>query len=239
MSIPKVAARSGASEAQVRANRANSLKSTGPKSVAGKARASQNAISHGFFSRKVVLPGENPQEFELLRQGLIAEHQPRTITEQFLVERMAISMWRLNRLQEVEAEAHEDVRVVVSQTLSKQEAVRQQTVPATTIRILAGAIGQSVLEKLEMYEKRLEGTLHRSIRELRKMRETKSDETKPISGEAESTEDMANTEVMDESVISVADAETEGPAGESNAQPTTISPVEEPTESPGVYEHKL
>jgi hypothetical protein len=44
---------------------------------------------------------------------------------------------------------------------------------------------------------------------------------------------------MDESVVSVADAETEGPAGESNAQPTTISPVEEPTESPGVYEHKL
>jgi hypothetical protein len=232
MSIPKVAARSGASEAQVRANRANSLKSTGPKSVAGKARASQNAISHGFFSRKVVLPGENPQEFELLRQGLIAEHQPRTITEQFLVERMAISMWRLNRLQEVEAEAHEDVRVVVSQTLSKQEAVRQQTVPATTIRILAGAIGQSVLEKLEMYEKRLEGTLHRSIRELRKMRETKSDETKPISGEAEPTEDMANTEVMDESVVSVADAETEGPALDRAAQPGRCEPGEPVSSSP-------
>jgi hypothetical protein len=57
------------------------------------------------------------------------------------------------------------------------------------------------------------------------MRETKSDETKPISGEAEPTEDMANTEVMDESVVSVADAETEGPALDRAAQPGSCQRV--------------
>jgi len=193
MSSPKtVAVKKGASEAQVRANRANCLKSTGPKSVEGKAKSSQNAISHGFFSRKVVLEGENAQEFEQLRQAMLAEHQPKTVTEQFLVERMAISMWRLNRAQEIERHAYEDMADSVRNKVSEARAPRECSNPSLALWILSGT-KHSVLEKLEMYEKRLEGTLHRSSRELRKMREateTKSDETKPIWEEEKVTQEV-------------------------------------------------
>ena len=43
-----------ASERQIAANRANSRKSAGPKSRAGKARASQNACRHGLAARTPV-----------------------------------------------------------------------------------------------------------------------------------------------------------------------------------------
>jgi len=43
-----------ASERQIAANRANSRKSAGPKSRAGKARASQNAYRHGLAARRPV-----------------------------------------------------------------------------------------------------------------------------------------------------------------------------------------
>jgi len=202
MSSPKtVAAKKGASEAQIRANRANCLKSTGPKSVEGKAKSSQNAISHGFFSRKVVLEGENAQEFEQLRDALLAEHQPRTVTEQFFVERMAISMWRLNRAQEIERRAHEDMADSLRKRMSAERVEHECSFPSVALWILTQS-KHSVLEKLEMYEKRLEGTLHRSTRELQKMRETKSDETKPISEEDESTQVIKSEGVNEESAPS-------------------------------------
>ena len=50
------------SERQIVANRANAQASTGPKTDAGKARSSRNALKHGATA-KYLLPGESAQEF--------------------------------------------------------------------------------------------------------------------------------------------------------------------------------
>ena len=49
--------------AQIKANRQNSKKSTGPQTVEGKATVSQNAVKHGLFTDSVI-KGENQADYE-------------------------------------------------------------------------------------------------------------------------------------------------------------------------------
>jgi hypothetical protein len=84
---------------QIEANRRNALKSTGPRTPEGKAAVRMNALKHGLRARTVVLPSENAEEFHQLCDDLEAEWQPQSRTEQFYVEQMAVSQWKLNRME--------------------------------------------------------------------------------------------------------------------------------------------
>ena len=53
--------------AKVEANRRNARKSTGPRTLVGKARSSKNAVRHGLLSRDVLLPDEDPEQFDTFR----------------------------------------------------------------------------------------------------------------------------------------------------------------------------
>jgi hypothetical protein len=85
------------STAQVLANRQNSLHSTGPVTAAGKAVSAQNARSHGLTSKQIVLPGEDPEEYDTVRASLIRDYAPANETERTLVEEIAAGSWRLAR----------------------------------------------------------------------------------------------------------------------------------------------
>ncbi len=54
-----------ASERQIAANRQNGKKG-GPKTPRGKAASSMNRLTHGARSECVIIPGENPEEYEAL-----------------------------------------------------------------------------------------------------------------------------------------------------------------------------
>ena len=84
---------------QFEANRRNAQKSTGPKTSEGKAAVSMNALRHGLRARTVVLPGENREEFNQLCDDLEVEWHPQSRTEQFYVEQMAVSQWKLTRME--------------------------------------------------------------------------------------------------------------------------------------------
>ena len=84
------------------ANRLNALKSTGPQTPEGKAAVKLNALRHGLRARTVVLPGENPDDFQQLCDDLETEWQPTSRSEQFYVEQMAISQWKLTRIEVAE-----------------------------------------------------------------------------------------------------------------------------------------
>jgi len=92
---------------QIEANRRNALKSTGPRTPEGKAAASLNALKHGLRARRAVLPGENQEEFHQLCDDLEAEWQPETRSEQFYVEQMAVSQWKLTRMEVAEHDLYE------------------------------------------------------------------------------------------------------------------------------------
>jgi hypothetical protein len=85
------------SAVQVLANQRNSLHSTGPVTAAGKAASSQNARSHGLTSKQIVLPGEDPAEYDAARARLIRDYAPANETERTLVEEIAAGSWRLAR----------------------------------------------------------------------------------------------------------------------------------------------
>lgn len=89
---------------RVRANRANALHSTGPRSSDGKLRSAQNALTHGLTSRAPVIPGEDREAYRTHCEQFRAEYRPQTPTEAELVQDLADTAWRLHRVPRLEAE---------------------------------------------------------------------------------------------------------------------------------------
>src|SRR5580692_9093229 len=85
-------------------NRANSRHSTGPRTPAGKQRSSLNALRHGLTAASAVLPSEDQAAYDAHRRGFFDEYQPATPTETQLVQELADTSWRLNRIPLLEAE---------------------------------------------------------------------------------------------------------------------------------------
>lgn len=85
------------SEAQLRANRENARRSTGPRTQEGKDRAKFNALKHGLTAECVVLPREDMGEYYELRAALLAQYDPQNTSEMFLVDQVAQNWWRMNR----------------------------------------------------------------------------------------------------------------------------------------------
>jgi hypothetical protein len=92
-----------ASTKQIGANRGNALKSTGPRTVEGKARSSRNALMHGLSAQDIVIPGEDIGAYQAFEQGLIDDLQPNGSCELDLIKRLTATCWRLRRIPRFEA----------------------------------------------------------------------------------------------------------------------------------------
>jgi len=90
------------SQKQIDANRRNALKSTGPKSEEGKACSSMNALRHGLTAAQAVLPHEDEDDYEKLREGMLESYAPSDAAELAVVEELVNAYWRLLRLHRVE-----------------------------------------------------------------------------------------------------------------------------------------
>ncbi len=88
---------------RVSANRANAMLSTGPRTIAGKQRSSQNALTHGLTSRSPVLATEDPAAYQRHCRQFFDEYQPATPSETHLTQELADTAWRLNRIPLLEA----------------------------------------------------------------------------------------------------------------------------------------
>jgi len=93
-----------ATPAQITANRANAQKSTGPRSVEGKSASRFNALKHGMDAASIVIPGEDPADYEALAAHYHGEFRPESPSEIFHVDTMLRADWQKRRLQSVEAD---------------------------------------------------------------------------------------------------------------------------------------
>jgi hypothetical protein len=87
--------------ARLAANRLNALKSTGPRTAAGKRRSALNALSRDLcpqeLDRQLRARGEDPREFRRLHRDLIAIFQPRDEPAGRAVELLARTWWEKAR----------------------------------------------------------------------------------------------------------------------------------------------
>lgn len=84
------------SEKQIISNRQNALLG-GVKTAEGKAIVRLNSLSHGLFTKEILLQGEDAGLLSGIRDNLIRELQPEGELETILVERIISSTWRLRR----------------------------------------------------------------------------------------------------------------------------------------------
>ena len=91
-----------ATPAQIFANRENSKASTGPRTPEGKDASSHNATADGFYAADPVLPSEDRNQFNTLRERYNSDFSPFTAHEEFLVSQMTGARWKLDRVERIE-----------------------------------------------------------------------------------------------------------------------------------------
>ena len=177
-------------QSQIAANRRNARKSTGPRTAEGKAAVAKNATKHGLFTRKDVVISENQEDFDALRDEMLAELDPVDTMETLLAERIVSLTWRLKRAVRMQDELI-DVKIrreindtwpELSESLITGKPCDKSKYSDKCYDDLAlgyvamrDCAGSRALERLSMYERRFEASLYRTIAELRKLQHARKD----------------------------------------------------------------
>jgi hypothetical protein len=180
-----------ATEMQLKANRKNALKSTGPRTEEGKETASQNAIKHGLRAKRDVIRTENQDEFDIFRESMIADILPDGAMEEMLAERIISLSWRLKRAEHFQNAV---IDALIEHGLhgassgfgwtSDNRERAQKEAAAGDVDIMLGIVinhdfaNAKTLDMLLSYERRIESSLYRTIAELKKVRQAKKTEVR-------------------------------------------------------------
>jgi hypothetical protein len=82
---------------QIEANRRNALRSTGPKTEAGKEVSRRNAVRHGLTAETVISALEDAEDYKAFEAAVMADYDAQSAVERELVLRLASLLWRLRR----------------------------------------------------------------------------------------------------------------------------------------------
>jgi hypothetical protein len=173
-----------ASEAQILANRLNAQKSTGPRTPEGKTVVSQNAFKHGLTAGQTIISSESQADFELYRDLMLAELDPAGPMESMLAERIVSLSWRLKRVGCIQNQAIDAMNADNTSSLlaklthslfSKRPVPPQGDSSGSDGALALGRLAikdfsnARVLERLLMYERRIEHSLYKTLLELQRL----------------------------------------------------------------------
>ncbi len=147
-----------ATPAQITANRANALKSTGPRSEPGKAASRFNALKHGLDAASLILPGEDPAEYRELAEAYHDSHHPQSPDENFHVDSLIRADWHKRRLQRVEADLYRTI-------------LAESATPNLAAALLADTPATRLLTRIQRQLAAHDRAWYRALRELRRLRE--------------------------------------------------------------------
>lgn len=172
-----------ASDAQILANRLNAQKSTGPRTIEGKDVASQNSVKHGLLAERDVITSESQADFDLYRHQILDELSPVSPMESMLAERIVTLSWRLKRAGRFQNQAIDTLNADLTRSplakLSQSLSLNFAKLPSNTGgsngelalgRLAVKDFGDArVLERLLMYERRLENSLYKTLLEFQRL----------------------------------------------------------------------
>lgn len=193
------------SDAQINANRCNARKSTGPRTKEGKAIVAQNAIQHGLFACQDVMAEEDPRQYQDHCSRLLAELCPADEKEGLMARRIVSLAWRLQRAerlqnemfnyllaQELEQSMYGFADVMNAKDIERMHASAETDPKYVVGRMLAKDYeGEKKLDRLSLHERRIEGSLFRTMDRLDRLQAKRSLET-PVE-----TQDLASGEGID------------------------------------------
>jgi hypothetical protein len=80
------------------------IRSTGPKTEAGKRRSRRNAVRHGLTAETVIVALENFEDDQAFEATIIADYDARTAVERELVLGIASLLWRVRHASAIETD---------------------------------------------------------------------------------------------------------------------------------------
>ena len=150
---------------RIAANRANALKSTGPKTEEGKKHSALNATRHGLTGQVVVMPSDDLNAYSDFLKSFQDDLNPGGALERQFVQQLADCSWRLNRASAwetnqvtMEAELHGDkVSTGIPQV---QDAFAHAAAADRKAKTLAN---------MSMYVQRTQRTMERILKQLQEV----------------------------------------------------------------------
>src|SRR3974390_3449872 len=152
-------------EAQVAANRLNAQKSTGPRTPGGKAISARNAIKHGLLGEQIVVEGEDRNHFGFHREQMMRYLAPIGEVELTLSERLVGLSWRLQRVERLQVQGFEVLCAKALEATADEQADDKLTLGRIIVKDFAET---RILDKLLMYERRIEHSFCRILKEVRR-----------------------------------------------------------------------
>src|SRR3954452_21963356 len=155
-------------ERRLAANRANAQRSTGPKTSAGKAKSSLNAVKTGLTGRTVLLPSEDVKQYQNHVKRFHEELQPVGELETNVVQNLADTQWRLNPIPSLESGL-----IALGRKRCAPDLFAEEKDPAVRAVLLEAHVFNteaSALKNLSLQESRLRRQYAQLIQELERLR---------------------------------------------------------------------
>src|SRR5258706_8341064 len=142
------------SDRKIEANRRNAQKSTGPRTLTGKAIACMNALKHGFCARKPLIPGDDEAEYARFAADLVDHFRPDNPVRAIQVEQFIVAAWQLRRVPQIRAGLlAEEMR---------SEAARSNPVHPFAM----SHEGYTELSRIDRHQQTLERTMNKALKEV-------------------------------------------------------------------------
>jgi len=163
---------------QTRNQSTHSKSGGGPKTEAGKARSSLNALRHGYTSHKaILLCNENEQDLRDFSQIFFNRFQPVNEAEGLLVEELTAAAWRLRRLWHAESAVFDMEMCRISnnpEDTCDLEPVDELMRFARALERLSFKPGNPLM-LIQRYARSLRIQYNRALRELRELQAERND----------------------------------------------------------------